>query len=86
MTHTLYHFLHHGCDLRASLFYHTPMQNCLACLNASLELLLGREPDAVNLGLKVPDQAKIIRAQVGAAGRPHVAWGRAFGDSRARNA
>ena len=73
-------------EVQASLFDHIPIQNCLAYFNASLELLLRRQPDAVMLALEVPNQAKIIREQVGAVGRPNVPKGRAFGGSTARNA
>ena len=58
--------------MTAGLFDHIPIQNCLACLNASLELLLGRQPDVVKLAFQVPNQAKMIRGQVGAVGRPYV--------------
>ena len=79
MAITLFYHLQPVSEMLAGLFDHIPIQNCLACLNVSLQLLLGRQPDVVKLALQVPNQAKIIEGQVEAVGRPYVPGKKVFG-------
>ena len=72
MAIALYHYLQPVSKLPAGHLDPVPIPNYLACFNASLELLLARQPDVVKPALQVPKQAKLIGGQAGALGRPNV--------------